>query len=41
MTGRPARGPARAWSLWRRRHQYRARTSHYQRRQLNYNKVLL
>jgi hypothetical protein len=22
-----------AWSLWRRRHQYRARTSHYQRQQ--------
>lgn len=29
------------WSAWRRRHQHRARTSHYQRRQLNYNKILL
>jgi len=28
-------------SRWRRRHQHRARTSHYQRRQAKYNEVLL
>jgi hypothetical protein len=41
MTQPPARGAAQMWSLWRRRHQYRARTSHYQRRQTIYNEVLL
>jgi hypothetical protein len=30
-----------AWSRWRRRHQQRAKISHYQRRQANNNEVLL
>ena len=37
----PARSAALAWSTWRRRHQHRAKASHYQRRQANYNEVLL
>jgi hypothetical protein len=36
-----ARAAARAWSTWRRRHQYRARASHYQRRQSRYNELPL
>jgi SRSO17 transposase len=33
LTGQPARGPQHLlhWSKWRRRHQHRAKTSHYQR----------
>ena len=33
LTGQPARGPQHLlhWSEWRRRHQHRAKTSHYQR----------
>ena len=33
LTGQPARGPQHLlhWSAWRRRHQHRAKTSHYQR----------
>lgn len=30
-----------AWSRWRRRHQHRAKTSHYQRRRANHHEVLL
>jgi hypothetical protein len=41
MTQLPARGAAQTWSLWRRRHQYRAKISHYQRRQTTYNEVRL
>jgi len=37
----PAPSAAWAWSVWRRRHQHRAKVSHYQRRQANYNEVLL
>ena len=37
----PARSAALAWSTWRRRHQHRAKVSHYQRRQANYNEVRL
>jgi hypothetical protein len=37
----PRRAAAWAWSRWRRTHQHRARTSHYQRRQATYNEVLL
>jgi hypothetical protein len=37
----PSRAAAWAWSNWRRRHQHRAKTSHYQRRQATYNEVLL
>jgi hypothetical protein len=37
----PSRADAWAWSNWRRHHQHRARTSHYQRRQAIYNEVLL
>jgi hypothetical protein len=33
----PARSAALAWSQWRRRHQHRAKISHYQRRQADYN----
>jgi len=29
------------WSLWRRRHQYRARQAHYQRRSSKNHEVLL
>jgi hypothetical protein len=29
----PVSSPAHAWSLWRRRHQHRARASHYRRQQ--------
>src|SRR5208282_6831965 len=36
----PARAAVWAWSRWRRTHQHRARTSHYQRRRANYNEVL-
>ena len=33
LTGPPARSPQHLlhWSAWRRRHQHRAKTSHYQR----------
>jgi hypothetical protein len=33
LTGQPAREPRHLlhWSAWRRRHQHRAKTSHYQR----------
>jgi hypothetical protein len=33
LTGQPARSPQHLlhWSKWRRRHQHRAKTSHYQR----------
>jgi hypothetical protein len=33
VTGQPARDPQHLihWSQWRRRHQHRAKTSHYQR----------
>ena len=41
ITTAPSRTAAWAWSRWRRRHQHRARTSHYQRRQANYHEVLL
>ena len=37
----PGRAAVRAWSRWRRRHQHRARTSHYQRKHAQYNEVLL
>jgi hypothetical protein len=37
----PARSAALAWSTWRRRHQHRAKVSHYQRRQASYNEVRL
>ena len=41
ITTVPGRAAAWAWSRWRRRHQHRAKTSHYQRRQAKYNEVLL
>jgi hypothetical protein len=41
ITQIPGRAAAWAWSTWRRRHQHRARTSHYQRRQADYNEVRL
>ena len=41
ITTIPGRAAAWAWSAWRRRHQHRAKTSHYQRRQAQYNEVLL
>ena len=41
ITAIPARAIVWAWSRWRRTHQHRARTSHYQRRQASYNEVLL
>jgi hypothetical protein len=36
LTGQPARDPQHPihWSAWRRRHQHRAKTSHYQRQAL-------
>ena len=37
----PARSAVLAWSTWRRRHQYQAKTCHYQRRQAIYNEILL
>jgi len=37
----PARTATWAWSTWRRTHQHRARTSHYQRRQAINNEVRL
>ena len=37
----PTRAAAWAWSDWRRRHQHRARTSHYQRRQVIHNEIQL
>jgi hypothetical protein len=37
----PSRAATLAWSRWRRHHQHRAKTSHYQRRQADYNEVLL
>jgi len=42
LTAQPsARSAALAWSTWRRRHQHRAKVSHYQRRQAHYNEVRL
>ena len=41
ITTLPCRYAPWAWSRWRRLHRYRAKTSHYQRRQANYNEVLL
>ena len=43
LTAQPHRSPQHLlhWSEWRRRHQHRAKTSHYQRRQAIYNEVLL
>jgi hypothetical protein len=41
ITAIPARAIVWAWSRWRRTHQHRARTSHYQRRQAHYHEVLL
>jgi len=41
ITQIPCRAAAWHWSRWRRTHQHRARTSHYQRRQAEYNEVLL
>jgi hypothetical protein len=41
ITTHPGRAATWAWSHWRRRHQHRAKTSHYQRRQIKYNKVRL
>jgi hypothetical protein len=41
ITQIPCRAAAWHWSRWRRTHQHRARTSHYQRRQAKYNEVLL
>jgi hypothetical protein len=37
----PGRCAAWAWSHWRRRHQHRAKTCHYQRRKATYHEVLL
>jgi hypothetical protein len=37
----PSRAATLAWSRWRRRHQHRAKTCHYQRRQVNYNELRL
>ena len=37
----PGRAATWAWSRWRRRHQHRAKISHYQRKQTEYNEVLL
>ena len=39
ITATPARTAAWAWSTWRRHHQHQARTSHYQRRQAQYNEM--
>jgi SRSO17 transposase len=41
ITAVPGRTAAWAWSTWRRHHQHRARTSHYQRRQSEHNEVPL
>ena len=41
ITTAPGRAAAWAWSAWRRRHQHRAKTSHYQRRQAKNHEVLL
>jgi SRSO17 transposase len=41
ITQVPGRATAWAWSNWRRHHQHRARMCHYQRRQANYNEMLL
>ena len=41
ITKVPGRAAAWASSNWRRHHQHRARVCHYQRRQANYNEMLL
>ena len=41
ITTPPGRAAPWAWSRWRRRHQHRAQTSHYQRRHTKHNEVLL
>jgi hypothetical protein len=41
ITQFPGRAAVWAWSRWRRHHQQRAETSHYQRKRTHYNEMLL